>query len=246
MMAFKKSIKILIEKLIGKSLYTSLPFGVDPLKDIVRRFPLYKFQLIFDVGSNIGQSAIAYKKHFPNTKIYCFEPVDSTFQQLISNLNGFTDVKCYQIGFGDIKEDKSMITGEHSDLNSLVSEREEVLSKGILPREKIKIDTLSSFCNEQRIVHINYLKIDTEGYDMEVLKGAVQMLDEQAIDFIELEVGMNPSNTLHVPFEEMKLFLEKSDYFLYGIYEQVQEWKTNKPILRRCNPLFISRRMITE
>lgn len=242
-MEIKKRIKSSIEKLIGKPLYTSLPFGADPLKDVMRRFPLYKFQLIFDVGSNIGQSAMIYKKYFPDAQIYCFEPVTNTFQQLISNLKKIPGIKCFQVGFGDIKDSISMITGEHSDMNTLLSSREVIFTNGIQHREKIEIDTLTSFCNEHGIMHINYLKIDTEGYDLEVLKGAMLMLDSLAIDFIEVEAGMNPTNTLHIPFEEIKRFLENKNYFLYGIYEQVQEWKTQHPILRRCNPLFISKRM---
>jgi hypothetical protein len=70
------------------------------------------------------------------------------------------------------------------------------------------------------------------------------MLASQAIDFVEVEAGMNPGNTRHAPFESLKAFLESNDYRLFAIYEQVEEWPTDEPHLRRTNSLFISRRMI--
>ena len=90
------------------------------------------------------------------------------------------------------------------------------------------------------IKHIDYLKIDTEGYDLEVIKGASDLLSRNAISFIEVEVSMNPNNTFHVSLEEVKKHLGQNNYFLFGLYEQVLEWKIKAPVLRRCNALFIS------
>jgi hypothetical protein len=70
------------------------------------------------------------------------------------------------------------------------------------------------------------------------------MLNEQRIDLVEVEAGMNAGNKRHVPFEALKGYLESKSYLLFGIYHQVREWPTNEPHLRRTNPVFISRRMI--
>ena len=51
---------------------------------------------------------------------------------------------------------------------------------------------------------------------------------------------MNPENTFHVKFEDVKQYLEKFDYRIFGIYEQVPERSINKPILRRVNIVFVS------
>ena len=67
------------------------------------------------------------------------------------------------------------------------------------------------------------------------------MLSRAAIDFVEVEAGMNPLNSLHVPLEEMKTFLEARDYLLFGLYEQRHDFTTGLPILRRANAVFISR-----
>ena len=70
------------------------------------------------------------------------------------------------------------------------------------------------------------------------------MLTEQRIDLVQVEAGMNNSNKRHVPFETLKDYLQSHGYFLFGVYEQVSEWPTKEPHLRRTNLAFISRRLI--
>lgn len=110
--------------------------------------------------------------------------------------------------------------------------------------EEVTLETLDEFCREHQVERINYLKIDTEGSDFEVLKGAVRMLAEQRIDVVEVEAGMNSRNKRHVPFQVFTRFFEERNYFLFGVYEQVNEWPTRQPHLRRTNPVFISEKVI--
>jgi precorrin-6B methylase 2 len=49
-------------------------------------------KVIFDIGANLGQSAIKYSKEFPNAKIYSFEPVDSTYTLLKRNVQDISNV----------------------------------------------------------------------------------------------------------------------------------------------------------
>jgi hypothetical protein len=67
------------------------------------------------------------------------------------------------------------------------------------------------------------LKIDVEGHDFEVLKGGIGLIEGHSIDFIQVEVGLNPKNCLHVRFEEVKTFLEQRNYYLFGLYELTRE-----------------------
>jgi len=56
-------------------------------------------------------------------------------------------------------------------------------------QEEVAITTLDKFCKESRIEKINYLKLDVEGNEMEVLKGAQDLLKADAVDFIQFEFG---------------------------------------------------------
>jgi hypothetical protein len=55
---------------------------------------------------------------------------------------------------------------------------------------------------------------------------------------------MNSKNRRHVPFDVFTKFFERKNYFLFGVYEQVNEWPTKEPHLRRTNPVFISDKII--
>ena len=95
------------------------------------------------------------------------------------------------------------------------------------------------FIGENAISHIDFLKIDVEGFELEVLLGAKEMLLRQGITFIEVEAGLAPTNNDHQPLNVLKEFLEAHGYFLILINEQVHEWIENKKYLRRCNAVFI-------
>jgi FkbM family methyltransferase len=236
-MFISKEFEYKIEKLGG----IEIPFGIDPLYDIQKTLKGYYLRLIVDVGANIGQSTNAFIDRFPQSQIHCIEPVSGTFDELKRNTASFENVHCHNLGFGarNFQTSLEIDINASSRMHSLINPNKTDDQSGY-QNETICIRTLSAFCSEYGIGHINYLKIDTEGYDLEVLKGGRELLDLGAIDFIEVEAGMNPGNTYHVSMMEIKDFLEKAGYFIFGIYEQVHEWPTERHFMRRSNVLFIS------
>lgn len=246
-MAIKKIIKGGFEKLTGykisKSVTTNTTkvFGVDPYFDIQEKIKGIKLDVFFDVGANIGQAAKKMRKRFPTASIHCFEPIKDTFEKLKANTKDL-DLLQYNCALGSKNEQIEIVV----DSMNRNSDRNSLNNKNVNPNsstgknEKIEVKTLDGFCAEHSIKKIDYLKVDTEGFDLEVLKGSVKMLEAKSISFVETEVSMNPTNTFHITLEVIKEFMESKGYYLFGIYEQVQEWETGLPILRRTNALFIS------
>ena len=236
-------IKTLIERLTHLHIYKVLPHGMDILYDIKMLLPRYMPEVIFDVGANVGQSTRQYISWFPQSQIYCFEPISSTFVELKKNIKRFSNVHCFKLALGNLKGRKDMYGGTSSLFYS-INPRANGMSRANLNVERVEIDTLDEFCHRQEIIKISFLKIDTEGYDFEVLRGTKEILSRQMVDIVQVEAGMNPKNQKFVTFEKFKIHLEKKGYFLFGIYEQVLEHSINKVYLRRTNPVFISERMI--
>src|SRR6187549_2715232 len=95
-------IKAFIEATFGCRIYRfSAPRGTDLYLDLEREFGLKNFRTVFDIGANVGQSARLYLRQFSAAKVYSFEPVRSTFQELVATTPANARLQAFQCGFGD-------------------------------------------------------------------------------------------------------------------------------------------------
>jgi FkbM family methyltransferase len=218
----------------------SMNRGVDLFRDIRTLLPRLHLRTIFDVGANEGQSAEEYLKKFPDAQIYCFEPVSATYEKLCHRLSAKPRVRSFNLGLGKEEGAAKILCRGPSTVFRMTTLWGEAAHLPSGPTESIKMVTIDKFCKDNGTSEINYLKVDTEGGDLDVLKGAESMLGRQRIDLVEVEAGMNPFNEWHVPFENLKSFLEARHYYLFGIYEQFGEFPTREPHLRRTNCVYIS------
>ena len=233
------------EKLTGTHIYREIPRGLDFAQDIQHALPHFRARVIFDVGANVGQSATLLSAEFPESQIYSFEPSADTYEQLQRNFQHHDRVHCIQMALGSAKKTAKLALDGSSDRSFLVTESSQTDQQNT-DSETVQVDTLDSYCSANKIDRISFLKIDTEGGDLDVLKGATNLLTEHRVDIVEVEAGMNPKNDRHVSFETLKEFLESHGYYLFGIYEQVNEWPKRAPNLRRTNPIFLSQPIIDQ
>ncbi|WP_341887616.1 FkbM family methyltransferase [Variovorax sp. YR752] len=103
----------------------------------------------------------------------------------------------------------------------------------------VTLDELSQRLTEP---HISLLKIDVEGFETEVLKGAPRLLENQSIDMLYIEAGMNPGGTQQAYFRDIDDILLRYGYRMFRIYEQTTEWIVDSPLLRRVNIAYMSSR----
>ena len=240
-----RCLKRIFESFTPYKIYKTLPRGTDFHWDLEKHLEQTEIVRVFDVGANIGQSARKFSSMFPMAEINSFEPVKSTYTQLLSNTKHLPQVKCFNLAFGAERGVGEMVLGEESANNALRNPHSisPANSKAV---EKVQIETLDEFCEAQQVERISYLKIDTEGADLNVLRGAPKLLEKGLINIIQVEAGMNRRNTTHVHAQEFMTFLEERSYFLFGVYDQVREWPTKEPHLRRANLVFISRQIIND
>ncbi|MBL7846681.1 MAG: FkbM family methyltransferase [Cyclobacteriaceae bacterium] len=138
--------------------------------------------VVFDVGANVGQYARLVRSVFPKAKIHCFEPSSSAFEQL--NKLSDTDVVLNNLAFG---ADSGFLT-LYSDLKGSVKSTL-VPADGEVLTERVSIMTLDGYCRDRGIHSIDLLKIDVEGFELDVLKGSNSMLTKKAIRYIQFEFG---------------------------------------------------------
>jgi len=102
-----------------------------------------------------------------------------------------------------------------------------------------KLDGLMDLFTDR---HIDLLKIDVESSELDVLEGAQQLLKEQKIHVAYIEVGFRRDGTQQAYFATVDEFFQKFGYRIFKIYEQMNEWPQDSPLLRRCNFSYMSPR----
>lgn len=203
----------------------TLPVGTNMYVDIHKRINYGPLHTIFDVGANIGQTWKEFRYNEPASKIFCFEPVAETFQELKNATKNDKNCIIENCAFGSETGEKMIHLFEpNSPLNSL---RDDIMNSAKNARkEVVNIDTLDNYCATHSIQKIDLLKIDTEGYELNVLEGSKSMLDSNNISFIYCEVGFLKRSIRHTNFSDLTEWLADHNYYFFGLYQLVSNgWK---------------------
>jgi FkbM family methyltransferase len=173
--------------------------------------------VLFDVGANVGEYSVMLNNAFPKSLICAFEPNFNTFKVLSQTL-GNLDVKPYQLGLGSKCCNKKMYTYSHDHTSGHASVYKDVLTDLHRANEIIEIDfeitNVDTFCEKNHVYHIDFMKIDTEGHELEVLIGAADMISNKKIDIIQFE--FNEMNIVSRVFLK-DFYTILSDYNLYRL-----------------------------
>ena len=221
-----------IQRSEGAPVEVSYTTSQDVLADIRRDLPHRERRVIFDVGANTGQSTLQIAKQFPEAEIHCFEPVPEIFQKLSDAVKSWPNVQPHCLALSRESGERPMDLQDESAMNRFSKGRPSARST-IVP-----ITTLSEFCREHGIDHIDFLKIDTTGHDLEVIRGAEGFLDQ--IDFLQCVTSANSYNRFHAFFGEVWQDMFRNNFYLYRVCEQTKEWANGGyPLLRRFDSVFI-------
>lgn len=156
-------------------------------------FSNYDINSVFDIGANIGDYAITCRELGFKGDILSFEPHPITFNHLKEKTPKH-NIKLYNIGFSEEAGTLSIYDSSTSDGSEHASLHKEVLTdlhKRDIIEHKVDIDTIDNFLTTNKIENIDLLKIDTEGNELAILKGANKALSKIKIihfEFNEMNV----------------------------------------------------------
>jgi FkbM family methyltransferase len=140
---------------------------------------------IFDIGANIGFHTLVFNSLVtPKGKVISFEPEDSNFNKLTNNIsinNISNSISLIKKAASDKNETLKLYLAKDNNLGAhSIFERDE-LSKEFLEIPAIKID---DFVIENKIEKIDFIKIDVEGAEMQVIKGMTETIKRLKPTFI--------------------------------------------------------------
>jgi FkbM family methyltransferase len=142
-----------------------------------------KFDRIIDVGSNEGQFAFMARYCWPDAQIDCFEPDPCAFEKLKDNHKNDNKISIYPFALGDREEHLDLYVNENSVQNSFLVEKRHRVGKIISVPVKT-LDALYARLDSQKTL----LKIDVQGYELQVLKGFQTNIN--VVDYLLVEISL--------------------------------------------------------
>lgn len=175
-----------------------------------------------DVGANIGEITMAAAHRVgPIGKVFAFEPMSSLYARLQQHLevNGMSQVTAVKCGLSEQAGSAQLYSAaekyydgtENSGLGTLYASNSRAT-----PTEIIEIDTLDKFIEGCDLTQVDLIKIDVEGAELSVLKGASTVL-ACFHPYIIIEIQDEMSGEAGYEATDILEFLEQLDYRLYTI-----------------------------
>jgi len=181
----------------------------------------YEIDTVLDIGANSGQFAQELRQDIGYTgRIISFEPLRQVFKLLEAHAKGDQRWETFNIAIGDVEEKREInVAGNSlssSFLDILPTHLNAAPDSKYIGKEVIDVRSLDSMfeqvCKDASNI---YMKIDTQGFESKVLRGAATSLSR--IGTIQMEMSLVPLYGTELLFDEMCILMRENGYTLIAI-----------------------------
>jgi FkbM family methyltransferase len=191
---------------------------VAPLSPADRRARLlrtHEIDLVVDVGANAGQYASALRAAGYDGRIASFEPLAEPYRALAHAASRDARWESWPLALGARRGDVDANVADDTRNSSVLAVGERHLravpDSRMVGSESVRMDRLDVVWRDvARGARRPYLKIDTQGYELEVLRGALAVLD--AVVLVEAELSLLPTYSSGPLFEDVVAFLAEHGF----------------------------------
>jgi FkbM family methyltransferase len=202
---------------------------------------LQKFGIktIIDIGANEGQFIDKISKILPDVNIYSFEPLKDSFIKLEKKISGKENITAFNFALGDEEKENIINRNEYSPSSSLLELTD--LHKNAFPvtkkvkEEIIYIKVLDKIVKELELKKKVFLKIDVQGYELNVLRGAENTIKD--VDIILIETSFYELYKDQPLFGDIYNFLSNKGFNYAGSLEQLYDARDGK--ILQADSIFI-------
>ncbi|MCD4664964.1 MAG: FkbM family methyltransferase [Bacteroidales bacterium] len=192
---------------------------------VLKKIAIIKPSVFIDGGANIGNYSLQISRNIPGATIYSFEPVKDTYNQLVINTKEISGIIPVNKGlFNETcnKEINIYKSHTHSSVYDI-----EGLSYNVLHKAPVRLIKGDDFIKEIKIGQIDFLKIDVEGSEFDVLSGFRESISNGIIRAIQFEYGYINITTKKLLIDFYKFF-ESHNYIVGKIFPKTVEFREYK------------------
>ena len=185
-------------------------------------------ETIIDIGSNKGQFIMLIEKIFPGKTIYSFEPITDVLEKQKKFFNYKKNIFFHNFALGSVSSTKEFFVTKRMDSSSFFKiNTTENQSKDyeIQTKKNIQIKTLDDVMVNKEIIKPVLVKIDVQGYELEVLKGLDETLSK--VDYLLIEVSENEMYINQPKSDEIIKYLENRNFHIVKQGAQLKIDNTN-------------------
>ena len=178
-------------------------------------------ETIIDIGSNKGQFILLIEKIFPNKIVYSFEPIIEMLKKQKKFYKYKKNITFHNLALGSSICSKEFLITSRMDSSSflkVVSNTNKSKNYSVIEKRDIKVSTLDEIFLNEKISHPILIKMDVQGYELEVLKGANDLLKKT--DYLLLEVS---ESEMYQNQPTEKIIIEYLKNFNFEIYRS-NDW----------------------
>ena len=158
--------------------------------------------IVIDAGANIGTFSILAARLASQGHIYSFEPAAETFRALKRNTESYSQITCENFGLGERASQKNIFVNSRSTGGSVFEDSPHYtgISDGGEggKLELVRIVAIDDFITEHVVSHVDFIKIDTEGYEAKILQGAKETIKKWK-PVIAMSAYHNPNDKKDLP-----------------------------------------------
>jgi len=176
--------------------------------------------------------------NYQQAKIYAFEPSKKCFESLKTNFDA-ANISLHNMAVGSSCGQLEFNEYSWSALNSLL--KRAYGTAKIMETYLVEVVTLDEFCKNNDISYINLLKTDTEGFELNVLKGASSMMEKNKIQFVYVEIFFNENYVGQSSFGDIYNFLLGNRFELVRFYDVLY---TDEGLASKTDALFINKNFL--
>jgi FkbM family methyltransferase len=212
----RKAVKHLLRR-AGIDIRFIPELGFDAYDDM-RKLAATDAPLVFDIGANRGQTIEHFRGAFAHPVIHAFEPGRDTFANLQRRCAGIADLHLNNVALGARSESRTFLQNTRDDMSSFLEPSVDAWGE-IADRYPVDVTTVDDYCAAHGIERIDILKSDTQGFDLDVLRGAQRMIDRRAIGLVFLEITFSDMYKRSPRFDEIYAFLADRGFALVSFYD---------------------------